>query len=184
MDILACIADRRASRAVSAENLTAEEIKTIVAAGLLAPSCFNNQPWRIVTAAGSTLTALKESLTEGNAWALQSPAIIAVAVRESDDCRLDEGRDYALFDAGLCTMNMMTQATALGIVAHPIAGFNVKKARKALGIPSDHILITLVVLGKKGDNPKMSPAQVQAESAPRERKPASGMVFTDSMVTS
>ncbi len=184
MDILACITNRRACRAISTEALAGEEIETIVGAGLLAPSCFNSQPWRIVVASGDTLAALKESLAESNAWARQSPAIIAVAARESDDCRQDEGRDYGLFDAGLCVMNMLTQATAMDIVAHPIAGFNAKKAKKALGIPGDYILITLVVLGKKGDNPKMTPSQAQAETAPRERKPSSALVFADTMVTS
>lgn len=174
MEILKVIEERRAYRALSPEALPEGSAERIVQAGTLAPSCFNQQPWRIVTAAGSGLEALRPALTEGNAWALAAPLIIAMSVRASDDCRLDDGRDYALFDAGLCSMAMMLQATEEGLVAHPIAGYDPKKAKAALGIPKDHVLIALIIVARRAtdiSNTTLSSWQITAESSERNRKP-------------
>jgi len=203
MKLLKAISDRRAYRALSPDPLPDDAVRRIVEAGTLAPSCYNNQPWRIVlhdvpvmtdgAQAGAPslargneqpLDALLESLSEGNAWATRAPLIVAVAVRASDDCRLEDGRDYALFDAGLCAMNMMIQATAEGLVAHPIAGYNPKKAKAALGIPKDHVLITLVVVAwrgsaEAGDDGLLAPWQKESESSARDRKPFGERVSMD-----
>lgn len=182
MEILKAIADRRAYRAIKDEPLPQGTLDLILEAGTLAPSCFNNQPWRVVAAEGDSLAALKGAMAEGNAWATRAPAILAVAVREGDDCRLEDGRDYALFDAGLCAMNMMTQATSLGLVAHPMAGYNPKKAKAALGIPGDYVLITLIALGVKGelDGPDASLLQawqIERDRGPRQRKALAETAF-------
>lgn len=175
MEILSVITNRKAYRILSEKELPSSLINRIIEAGRLAPSCYNNQPWRILEASKDSLEALKASLSEGNAWALKAPSILAVATRASDDCRLDDGRDYALFDAGLCAMNMISQATAEGIVAHPIAGFNPKKAKAALGIPKEWVLIALIILAYRNEEPEaipgaLSPWQLKAETAPRDRK--------------
>jgi len=193
MEILEAISDRRAFRALTPEKLPADMVRRIVEAGTFAPSCYNNQPWRIVIRDVSVLTdgpqtgapdALCESLAEGNAWATKAPLIIAVAVRASDDCRLEDGRDYALFDAGLCAMNMMTQATAEGIVAHPIAGYNPKKAKAALGIPPEYVLAVLIVAGRRSapeaqDTAPLKEWQLKSERGPRQRKPLGEVAFRD-----
>lgn len=176
MEIIEAISARRAYRNLSPEPLPEGTAERIVQAGHLAPSCFNNQSWRIVAASGEALAGLREALSEANAWAAKAPLIIAVSAKEADDCRLDDGRDYFLFDAGLCAMNMITQATAEGLVAHPIAGFNPKKAKSALGIDKDRVLITLIIVAKRADgsaedNEAMNASQKSSEGAPRVRKP-------------
>jgi nitroreductase len=185
MELLKEIGERRAFRALETDALPDESLKNIIAAGTMAPSCFNNQPWRVVASRGASLEALKASLSEGNVWATRAPVILAVAVKESDDCRLEDGRDYALFDAGLCAMNMIIQATAEGLVAHPIAGYNPKKAKAALGIPADHILITLIIVARKGelegeDASLLKEWQVERDKGDRQRKPVGETAFLDS----
>ncbi|HUW71345.1 MAG TPA: nitroreductase family protein [bacterium] len=186
MEILRLLAERRAYRYLSSEPLPSGAARRIVEAGTLSPSCFNNQPWRIVAAGkqdgsddtdgDAALEALKATLSDGNAWAKAAPLIIAIAVRASDDCRMDDGRDYALFDAGLCAMGMIVQASSEGLVAHPIAGYNPKKAKSALGIPSDYVLATLIIVARRKagdaeDDPVLSTSQKASEKGPRSRKP-------------
>ena len=67
----------------------------------LAPSCNNNQPWRLVVCSGSVLSKVKECLNRGNVWATAAPLIMVLAAKPSDDCRLNEGRDYYLFGCGM-----------------------------------------------------------------------------------
>ena len=176
--IIPAIERRRASRALSSEPIPDTDLREILTAGTLAPSCYNNQPWRVVVArGGGTLPKVKEALAEGNAWARNAPVILALATRACDDCRLDEGRDYAHFDLGLLAMNLMLQATELGYVAHPIAGFNPKKVRTALGIPKDYDVVTLIIIGKPGQPENLEEWQMKAETSPRERKMLEDVAF-------
>lgn len=173
MGIIEAIEGRRARRAIADRSIDRAMLERAATAGTLAPSCYNNQPWLISIAQGAALDGLKAQLPEGNAWAKRAPAIMAVSVRECDDCRLDDGRDYALFDAGLCAMNIITQASSEGLIAHPIAGYQPKKAKAALGLGADRVLIALIILGWPGgpeDEASLSEWQKRAEHGPRERK--------------
>ncbi len=176
--ILSAIMNRRAARALASDPIPHDDIEEIVSAGTLAPSCYNNQPWRIIAVTKpEILEQVKEALAPGNAWAKKAPLILVLATRPCDDCRLDEGRDYAHFDLGLCAMNIMLQATHLGYIAHPIAGFTPKKVRQKLSIPQDYDIVTLIIVGKKGNADNLEPWQQTAETAPRERKPLNEVVF-------
>lgn len=181
MDFLNALVNRRAKRAISKEKLPEAALEFILQAGTLAPSCFNSQSWRIVAATDDdTLPALKEALSKGNEWALKAPAIIAITTKEADDCRLDEGRDYALFDAGLYSMALMAQASEIGLIAHPIAGYKVSKVRNALGIPKDQLVVCLIIVGLPGNKDDMdglSPSQIEEELGQRIRKPYSETLF-------
>lgn len=177
MNLLPELEARRASRMVGGDPLSAEEVEALLEAARLAPSCFNNQPWHLVTcgteADGSPdpgLVALRETLNEGNRWAAQAPLLVLLCTEASLDCRLDEGRDYAYFDCGLAAMALMLEATRLGLVAHPMAGFSASKARKALGIPRAIVPLVLFAVGRPGSNGALAPWQVEKEGAPRERK--------------
>jgi len=168
--ILQEIDERRSKRGISPELLGEDMVREILTAGTMAPSCYNNQPWQLVPVQGEKLKELHESLAEGNRWAKKAPLIIALATRACDDCRLDEGRDYAHFDLGLCAMNMMLQATHLGLIAHPIAGFNPKKVRTILQIPREYDVVALLVIGKPGSTEDLESWQIKSETAPRDRK--------------
>jgi len=162
---------RRAWRALSTESVSKEELTRLIEAAHLAPSCFNNQPWRFVVAAGERLAKVKEALPGGNYWAKLAPAIVAVASHRDLDCKLSDGRDYFLFGCGLAVENLVLQATQMGLIAHPIAGYDPLKVKEALEIPEDYVLITLVVVGRRGDVGTLSEKHREIELSPRERKP-------------
>lgn len=164
---------RRAKRAISSEPVSQEILTRLIEAAHLAPSCFNNQPWRFVVAQGEVLERVKKALPGGNYWALPAPAIVAVAAHPEQDCRLSDNRDYFLFDCGMAVGFLMIQATQMGLVAHPIAGYDPIAVKEALGIPKDYVLITLVVIGRPGDPQKLSEKHRAIELGPRERKPLS-----------
>ncbi|MEW5825304.1 MAG: nitroreductase family protein [Candidatus Bipolaricaulota bacterium] len=186
MNLLPAIEARRARRALSTEPIAREVVETLLAAAHLAPSCANRQPWRFVVAdASPALEEVKASLSAGNYWAQVAPAIIAVASRRDLDCVIPDGREYYLFGCGLAVAQLMIQATEMGLVAHPIAGYRAAEARAALAIPDDYTLITLVVLGWPGDASKLSDKHRAEEAAPRDRRPLPDVIawnrfsFTD-----
>jgi nitroreductase len=63
-------------------------------------------------------------------------------------------RKYFLFDTGMSVGMMILRATELGLVAHPIAGYDENKAKEILNIPPEMRLITLIIVGKHSDEIK------------------------------
>ncbi len=180
MALLKQIETRRAYRALDTKPIAQDILLRLAEAATFAPSCNNNQPWRIVTVVEpARLEALKASLTPGNYWARKAPAIAAFVTQLDWDARLDAGRDYALFDLGQAAMAYQLQAVEEGLHAHPIAGFNPAVAKEALGIPETAILETLIILGWPGDPSGLNERHQAGEKAPRSRKPLEDVAAFD-----
>ena len=176
-DILEPISRRRAKRALSEKRIPEEVRDRLLEAATLAPSCFNNQPWRFLVLDDSkALEMARPFLAGGNYWAERSPLIIGVVTRKELDCELDGGREYAFFDCGLAVQNLILQATAEGLIAHPIAGFRAPEMRAAFGIDESLVLLTLVIIGFPGTMDHLSEKHLEAEKSPRDRKAISEVV--------
>jgi nitroreductase len=172
MQILKPIEKRRALRALADTPIPEEVLLRLARAAHLAPSCSNNQPWRIVTVVDpARLEAVKAALTPGNYWAKKAPAIAAFVTSLDWDARLEGGRDYAFFDLGMAAMAYQLQAVEEGLVVHPIAGFNAAAAKEALGVPEPAVVETLVILGWPGDPSGLNEKHRELESSARNRKP-------------
>ncbi|MCF7876607.1 nitroreductase family protein [Candidatus Bipolaricaulota bacterium] len=176
-DLNETILSRRSRRAISEEKLTETELETLARAAHLAPSCFNNQPWRFVLVEESAkLDRIKEALPGGNYWVKKAPLIIAVVSRQELDCELSHGRIYYKFDCGLAVENLLLQATEMGLVAHPIAGFDPEVTREVLNIPAEFDLITLLIIGKPGNPEELSDKHRKIELEERKRVPMEKVV--------
>ncbi len=178
MDVSEAIDKRRARRNLSDRPIEKEKVDALVRATRLSASCFNNQPWRLTLCMGDGLQAVKECLSKGNVWATKAPLILAVAARPPDDCQLSDKRDYFLFSTGLAIGQLELQATELGLIAHPIAGYDPLKVKANLGIPEDYTVITLVICGYPGtDDSLLSDKQKALEKDRPERKPVGENFF-------
>lgn len=166
MDVITAVNTRRAYRSLAPAAITKETVEDLATAASLAPSCFNKQPWRFVFIYGrEDLARLHPALSKGNEWAQEASLIIAVFSKKELDCLMKDGREYWLFDTGMAAMSLILRATELGLVAHPIAGFDPAKAKAALGIPEDMTLVTLINVGKRSReiSGKLSPDQASTE---------------------
>lgn len=181
MDVVEAIRARRARRALDTRPVEDEKLEALVEAVRLSASCFNNQPWRIVICKGEeALAAIKSTLSKGNVWATRAPVIMVVCAKPPEDCQLSDRRDYFLFSTGLSIGQLELRATELGLVAHPIAGYDPLKAKSILGIPEDYIVITYVNIGYLGtDDSLLSDKQKIAEKERPERKPVGENFFLD-----
>ncbi len=181
MDVSEAVDVRRARRVLSERMVEDETVRTLVRAVRMSASCFNNQPWRLVFCTGQeSLEAVKGALAKGNVWATRSSMIVAVAANVQDDCHLSDERNYFLFDCGLAIGQLELQATELGLIAHPIAGFDPLKVKAVLGIPQGYTVITLVICGYPGtDDSLLSDKQKEAEIRRPERRPQGENIFLD-----
>lgn len=178
MDVKQAIYERRAFRSLEQTPITNELINDLAESAQLAPSCFNNQPWRFVFAYESNiLEKLHSALPRGNAWAFTASLIVAVFSTKDYDC-LVKGREYYLFDTGIATAFLILRATELGLVAHPIAGFDEEIVKDVLKIPEDVTVITLVIIGKHSENinPVLSDQQIRSEKKRPTRFPFEAFV--------
>lgn len=179
MQVAEAIAARRAGRTLDTRPISDDIVKELVEAMRLSTSCNNNQPWRVVVARDNdSLTKVKSALSKGNVWATRSPLILVVAAKPDDDCRLSDNRDYYLFSTGLAVGQMLLRATELGIIAHPIAGFNPVEAKRLLEIPNEYVVITFVICGYLGtDSSLLSEKQLEIEKKRPDRKPVGENFF-------
>ena len=176
-EILRAVETRRAKRAISDRRIPREIAESLLSAAPLAPSCANNQPWRLIAIDDpQTLAATKEHLLGGNYWARPAPLIVAVASRVDLDCEIPDGRQYYLFGCGLAAMNLMTQATELGLVAHPIAGYRQAPLKQTLGVADDYTIIALIIIAYPGTSEALSEKHLAEENSPRIRRPLDAVV--------
>jgi nitroreductase len=181
MDVRDAIVGRRAYRSLDPAEITAETIRDLARCAGLAASCFNKQPWRFVFVTDpAVLKRLHGALSKGNEWICHASMIAAVFTKRDLDCVV-KGREYYLFDTGMAVAQMILRATELGLVAHPIAGFDEPKVKEILRIPGEMTVITLVNFGKKreGMRPELSEGQIASEKRRPERMPLDRFVYID-----
>jgi len=180
MEVREAIHHRRARRVFDPRPVEEDKARSLIEAMRLAPSCNNNQPWRLVVCSGDTLPRVKECLTRGNVWATMAPLIMVLAAKPSEDCRLNEGRDYYQFGCGMAVGEMLLQATELGLIAHPIAGFDPVMARVVLGIPADYVVIAFIICGYPGVDDHLLSEKQKAQQLERpERRPIDHNFYRD-----
>ncbi|MEO0231018.1 MAG: nitroreductase family protein [candidate division WOR-3 bacterium] len=169
MELKEVIEKRRAYRSLKPCEINEEMIRDIAGYASLAPSCYNNQPWRFVFVyEKDVLEKIFETLPEGNSWAKASSMIIAVFSKKEFDCVIGN-REYYLFDTGMATAFLILRLTDLDLVAHPIAGYDEDKVKEILKIPKDMIVITLIIVGKKAD--QLSPILSERHKKWEEKRP-------------
>lgn len=179
MEVIDAIHARRATRTIDSRPVEEEKVASLVEAMRLAPSCINNQPWRVVVCRDQdALGKAKTALSKGNVWGTPAPIIFVLAAKLEEDCHLSDHRDYFLFGCGLAVGEMLLRATELGLIAHPIAGYDPLIHKKELGIPEDHVVITTIIIGYPGtDRSLLSDKQKAQELVRPERKPVGDNFF-------
>jgi nitroreductase len=179
MNVKEAIKERRAYRSLEEVIITDDLIKDLAEVAQIAPSCANKQPWNFIFISNKKqLIKIFTTLSTGNKWVEKASMIIAVFSKPDNDCIIGE-REYYLFDTALATAFIILRVTELGLIAHPIAGFNEGNAKKILEIPEKMRLITLVIIGKhsKEINPILSDSMKLGEKQRPPRKNLGEFIF-------
>jgi nitroreductase len=176
---------RRSSRAIDPERPTDDVLDSLWEAARLAPTQANIQPVRILLAESPAVhAAVKAALSRGNqGWAGDAPVLAAVAADPFQDMVNPNSdgtsRTYWAFHAGVATANLLAQATALGLIAHTVAGFDEPGVRAAFGAPETLRVLVVIAIGRPGALERL-PADLQKrETAPQVRLPLDHVVVRD-----
>jgi nitroreductase len=124
-----------------------------------------------------SMRALLSCLRENNQqWASRAPVLMVSVAKLMFDANGQPNR-HAFHDVGLAVANLITQATALGLYVHQMAGFYPDRVRELYGVPDGFEPVAGIVLGYLGD-PTILPEDLQQrELAPRVRRPIESFVF-------
>lgn len=179
--VLPVFLQRWSARAFSDRPVGSSELKKIFEAVRWSPSAYNEQPWRFIVGLAGTETHAKlaEALIGFNqTWAPKAPVLI-LGVAKAQFTHNDSANAYALYDLGAATAALVTQAAALGLTAHQMAGFDHDAARKALGIPEGFALGAITALGYPGQAATLGNDKLIAmETSPRSRKTLNEIVLS------
>jgi len=121
-----------------------------------------------------TFAAISALLRRGNSYAKAAGALILVCADEGED---DRTALYSGVDAGAAMANLAIEAVSRGLIAHPMAGFDVDGAREVFNLPAGVRPLAVVAVGSLGDYRHMPPEIVERDSRPRERMPLEAMVL-------
>lgn len=202
MDVSDAIRERRAYRALVRQPISSAVLMSLAEAARLSPSALNMQPWRFVFATDdAVIDRLSAALPDYNQWARNASLVIAVCSSENMDAIVHEDQDVRkyvahpsefgesperpmwLFDVGIASAFIMLQATALGLVAHPIGGYMESGVRDVLGVPPDMTICALLICGTHTTDPAVVaalPADLQKDETERPTRLATDrFVFRD-----
>jgi nitroreductase len=180
-EVLPVVRQRWSPRAFADREVTSADLRKIFEAARWAPSSFNEQPWRFIVGfrGSDTYQKIVSALVEFNqSWACKAPVLIlGVAKKRFSHNNSENG--FNVFDLGAATGFVTLQAAAIGLATHQMAGFDKNAARKALEIPEDFDIGSVMALGYRGEPSALTNEQmVQQETSPRTRKPLSEIVLT------
>lgn len=175
------IAARWSPRSFTEAPVTAEQTASLLEAARWAASCFNDQPWHFVIARRDADPAgfakLLALLTPNNqAWAGRA-GLLMIAVARLNFASNGNPNAVATYDLGQASAHIALQATALGLQAHQMRGFDVERARSELGVPAGHEPMAAIAVGHTGEPALLPEALAAREVAPRMRKPIESFVF-------
>ena len=175
------IGKRWSPRAFAPRSVEPEKLVSVFEAARWASSASNEQPWAFVLAASDdpkNYEAMLGVLVDFNrGWANQAPALILTLAHTQFE---KDGRPnrHAFYDLGQAAANLSLQATALGLVTHPMAGFDAEAARQRFAVPAGWEPVSVIALGYPGDPDSLNETLRQRELAQRKRKPLPSLVFS------
>ena len=163
---------KRVSWRALTPDVTEAELKQCLEAARWTCSTYNEQEWRFLYALHGTpaFDTFFGLLDEGNqAWCDTAGALLLVASTTTMS-RNGNPNPVHQYDAGAAAFAFGLQATALGLTAHQMVGFNNSRARTELSLPDGVEPHAMIALGKAGDPSKL-PEDYQKIEKPSDRKP-------------
>lgn len=148
MEFFDVVRARRSVRAYQPTVPAEDLIRQVLAAGMLAPSAGNRQPWEFIIVRDDL--ALKNAIVDttyrGNSWAnglhqewlRQAPVLIVVCAnieRSAARYGWEHATKLVYQDTAACIENMLLAATALGLASCWVGGYDTVALSNALKLP-------------------------------------------------
>jgi nitroreductase len=178
-EVLPLFINRWSPRSMTGEPIADGDFLALFEAARWAPSSYNNQPWRFITARrddAETFAKFADLLVPGNReWAKEAAVLVVVASRTTFEHSGKPSITHA-YDTGAAWENLALEAARRGLVAHGMQGFDYARAKSELGVPDGFEVQAMIAIGKRGPRERLS-ERTRAMEQPNDRKPLRETVF-------
>ncbi len=176
------MSQRWSPRSFADKGVDKETLRSLFEAARWSASSRNEQPWRFVVATQDKPqghSALADVLVPSNRrWAVKAPVLI-LGIARLDFEYNGKPNGHARYDLGAAVTSMLVEATARGLSAHQMAGFDAQKARQTYQIPENFEPVVVVALGHAGAAEALPEELAEREKAPRSRLEQDAIIFED-----
>ncbi len=169
MDAITALLTRRSVRRFTAEPVAREQVDTLLACAMAAPSGYNEQSWRFVVVRDAQT---RETLSTASNWGWMAGSAPLVIVVCGDAAAERHPGQYWVQDTAAALENMLVAAHALGLGAVWIGLYprpeRTAPVKRLLGLPESVEPLGMVAVGhpaeKKGPSSRMDWNKVHYES--------------------
>ena len=166
---------RWSPRAFARRPVEAEKVQALFEAVRWSASCFNEQPWRLLVATRdepAEFARLLGLLMEKNQEWAKDAWILGITTGKRTFTYNGAPNRFGIHDAGMALTSLMLQATASGLQAHGMGGFDAGRARTEFDVPEDFEIGAAFAVGYV-EGPAVPPAA-------RSRKAVGEVIFSGS----
>ena len=130
------------------------QLVAMLEAARWAPSCAGEEPWRyIVWDRGSNELGWESAfdcLSPGNQlWAVAAPILI-LSLAATKSSHGGKPNRWAQHDTGAASENLCLQAVAMGLHAHQMGGFDMRRVVRSFAVPKEFTPMAMVAVGHPG----------------------------------
>jgi nitroreductase len=180
-ELLPALAGRFACRHFTVQPVAANQLASILEAGRIAPSGFGMEPWRFVVATSDAARPMVATACFSQPPVVTAPLLIALVAladalgpnsdfvqarlrAEAGDppseelkqawrgfCEHTNLREWAIAQCNFAAMQMMVQATALGLASCPIGGFDQTALARVLDLAAGEVPALVLAIGHCAD---------------------------------
>jgi nitroreductase len=164
---------RWSPNAFLAKPVEPEKLRSLFEAARWAASCFNEQPWRFVVATKDEPEEFERVLgllVERNRQWAKTAWVLGFSTGKKTFTHNGAPDRFGLYDTGASMANLAIEATALGLHAHFMGGFDPVRARAEFHVPEDFDIGAAFAIGYIDGPPDPPPT--------RTRKPLRELVFS------
>lgn len=156
MELSDLVKERRSCRSYIKEEVLKEDIEKIVECALFAPSWKNSQTARYYVALDQkTIDAVYNCLPDFNQNSSKNASYIIATFKKGISGSGDD--NWGCYDLGLQNSYLILKAKELGYDTLIMGLRDEKELRKIFNIPDDEIMLPVIAIGKRKENPALRP---------------------------
>ena len=182
LDLHPLITNRWSPRAFDVDDvISTENLHAILEAARMAPSAFNEQPWRFIFGKRNdeTFNQILNGLGEFNqSWAKNSSALLlVVGTKQSANGAPHPSFQY---DLGLAVSQGTFEAHHRGYISHQMTGFNHDVMCQTFDLTTLEPVV-VIAIGKQADSDILPEQVAEREKAQPSRKPLEELILKGSL---
>ena len=181
MDTFDAIKTRRAIKKFdSSYKMSSDDIKTLQELTILSPTSYNQQNWRFIYVTDETVKEKISKAARDQAqpkdgslvlvlcgnlnawkeeplryWRNNTPEkqeLIKNSLARKYENSPENRRDEAMRSCGFAAQTIMLAARQMGLDSCPMVGFEYDELAKIINLPADHLIVMMIVVGKRSED--------------------------------